>query len=103
MPFAALKGYNDFLRAREKIVVDRRSLSEEYKQMLDLKLKQVKKLDMITVIYYENKEYIKKTGIVSRIDESARILQVVDQKIAFDDIYDLISDQIDDAIFFKSI
>ena len=29
MPFAALKGYDDALRAKEKVVVPRKELSEE--------------------------------------------------------------------------
>ena len=47
-------------------------LSEEYKEELDRKLKQVQKNDMITVVYYEKNEYLKKTGMVSRIEMCIR-------------------------------
>ncbi len=92
MPFAALKGYPEALRKKEKIVVPRREVSEEYAEVLDRKLRKVKKNDMITVIYFCNQEYLKKTGMVSRIGKTARVLKVVNTKIEFDDIYDIIQE-----------
>ena len=89
MPFAALKGNPEALRKREKIVVPKAEVSEEYAEILDRKLRKVKKNDIITVVYFHNGEYLKKTGMVSRIDETARVLKIVNTKIEFDDIYDL--------------
>lgn len=92
MPFAALKGYPEALRKKEKVVVPKAEVSEEYAVILDRKLRQVKKNDIITVIYFYNNEYLKKTGMVSRIDETARVLKVVNTKIVFDDIYDILQE-----------
>ena len=92
MPFAALKGYPEALQKKEKIVVPKVEFSEEYAEILDRKLRNVKKNDIITVIYYSNHEYLKKTGMVSRIDETARVLKVVNTKICFDDILDIIAE-----------
>lgn len=92
MPFAALKGYPEALQKKEKIVVPKVEVSEEYAEVLDRKLRNVKKNDIITVIYYSNHEYLKKTGMVSRIDETARVLKIVNTRIHFDDIYDIISE-----------
>ena len=92
MPFAALKGYPEALRKKEKIVVSKAELSEEYAEALNRKLQKVKKNDMITVIYFSNGEYLKKTGMVSRIDETARVLKIVNTKIGFDDIFDIIQE-----------
>lgn len=89
MPFAALKGYEEALREREKIVVEKIELSEERKSELDLKLRQVQRNDIITVVYFHKDEYLKMTGMVSRIDTDARILKVVNTKIEFGDLYDL--------------
>lgn len=89
MPFAALKGYPEALRKKEKVVIPRAEVSEEYAEVLDRKLRKVKKNDIITVIYFNNGEYLKKTGMVSRIDETARVLKIVNTKITFDDIYDI--------------
>lgn len=97
MPFAALKGYPDALKKKEKIVVQRVELSEEYQDELNLKLRQVHKQDIIAVVYFCKNEYIKLTGMVSRIDVSSRILKIVNIKIDFDDLYDIvfIQDRID--------
>lgn len=89
MPFAALKGYPEALRRKEKIVVSKIDFSEEYKEDLDRKLHQVKKNMIISVVYYHNGEYLKITGMVARIDETARILRIVNTKINFDDLYDI--------------
>ena len=89
MPFAALKGYPEALRKKEKVVVPKVEVSEEYAEVLDGKLRRVRKNDMITIVYFSNGEYLKKTGKVSRIDETARVLKIVNTKIGFDDIYDI--------------
>ena len=89
MPFAALKGHMEALRLREKIVVSRKELSEEYKEALDFKLRQVKRNDIITVVYFCKGEYLRMTGMVSKIDETARILKIVNTKISFEDLYEI--------------
>lgn len=89
MPFAALKGFEAVLAEKEKIVVPRIILSEESKAELDMKMREIKKMDMVTVTYYEGQEYLKITGIVSLIDETARVIKIVNKKIALDDIYDI--------------
>lgn len=89
MPFAALKGYPDALRKKEKIVVPKVELSEEYEEELDRKLHQVHKSDIITVVYFSKNSYLKLTGMVSRIDETARVLKIVNTKIAFEDIFQI--------------
>lgn len=94
MPFAALKGYPEALAKKEKVVVPKAEITEEYAQMLDQKLRLVAKNDIITVVYFCNGEYLKKTGMVSRIDKTARVLKVVNTKILFDDIYDISGEKI---------
>lgn len=94
VPFAAVKGYEEALRAKEKIVVEKIELSEEKKAELDRKLQQVKKTDIITVVYFYKGEYIQLEGMVSRIDIDARVIKVVNTKIPFEDIYELYGDAI---------
>lgn len=89
MPFAALKGYPDALRKKEKTVVPKTELSDEYKEELDRKLKLIKKNGIVTVVYYERGEYLQMTGMVSRLDVTARVLKIVNVKISFDNIYDI--------------
>ena len=87
MPFAALKGYEEALRRKEKIVVEKIELSEEMKEELDRQFQQIKQNDIVTVVYYEEEEYLRITGMVAKIDKSARILKVVNTKIPFENIY----------------
>lgn len=94
MPFSALKGYEEALRKKEKIIVPKAELSEEYKAELDRKFRQVRKNDIITVLYYEKGEYLQKTGMISKIDVDARIIKIVNTKISLDDIGDILGDHI---------
>lgn len=89
LPFDALRGFREALAAKERILVDRRELSEEQKEELDRKLRQIKKKDIITVEYFEKDAYLSVTGMVASIDESSRILRLVNKKIPFQDISDL--------------
>lgn len=89
MPFAALKGYSEALRKKERIIVPRRELSEEYGEELDRKLRQVQEGEMVSVVYYCRGEYVRLTGKVAKIDKEARMLRIVNEKIAFDDLYAL--------------
>lgn len=94
VPFAALKGYEEALRAKEKIIVPKMELSEEKKEELNRKLHQINKNDIITVIYFCDGEYIQLEGMVSRVDKDARVLKVINTKITFSDIYELWGDNI---------
>lgn len=94
IPFAAVKGYEEALRAKEKITVEKIELSEEKKAELDFKLQQIHKMDIITVVYFYKGEYIKLEGVVSRLDTDARILKVVNTRIPFEDIYELLGEKL---------
>lgn len=89
MPFAALKGFPEVLRKKEKITVPKPELSEEYQEELDRKLRQIKKNDIVTAVYFFKGEYLRKKGMVSRIDTSARVIKIVNVKICIDDLYDI--------------
>ena len=94
VPFAAVKGFEEALRAKERIIVEKIELSEERKAELDFKLHQVHKNDIVSVVYFDKDEYVKVEGMVSRLDTDARILKVVNTKISFDDIYELTGENI---------
>lgn len=49
-------------------------------------MQQLEKGEIISVVYYAEDNYLKKTGIVARIDRNSKVLQIVDTKIAFEDI-----------------
>lgn len=89
MPFAALKGLPDALAQKEKIIVPKKELSDEYKEELDRTLLQIQQKDIITVVYFHEDNYVRLTGMVSRIDKDAGYIMVVHTKIAFSDIVEL--------------
>lgn len=89
MPFAALTGLDAALEAKEKIVVPAKELSEEMLSELNEAMHQIQKGDIVTVVYYYKDEYLQMTGIVARLDENARLLQLVNTKIGFDQIYSI--------------
>ena len=92
MPFSALKGLEVALASREKIVVLQKELTEDYAQELNLKLQTLITGSMVTVIYYRKEEYLKLTGVVAKIDLYNRMLQIVNTKIPFDDLLDIMID-----------
>ena len=89
LPFQAVRGLDEALLKKEKITVPKIELSEEMYEELDKKMHNIHKGSMITCIYFHKGEYLKITGMVARFDEIARILQIVNTKIEFDNILDV--------------
>lgn len=89
MPFDALKGLREALRAKEHITVERIDLTEYALEELDYKLRNITVGDIITVTYYHLDNYIKTTGMVSNISKTSRSLTIVKNKILFDDIREI--------------
>ncbi len=89
MPFDTLKGFREAVAEKERIIVPKRDISEEQKEELEWKIRQLKKEDIITVEYFQNREYVQVTGMITRIDEVSRILDIANTRIAFVDISDL--------------
>jgi len=89
MPFAALKDLPQALAAREKITVPKIELSEEMADELDRRMHRLSKGCIASIVYFHKDEYVKITGMISRIDETSRLLQIVNTKINFDDILEI--------------
>ena len=89
LPFQAVKGLDEALLAKEKIKVPKIELSDEMYEELDKKMHNIKKGLILTCVYFNKGEYLQVTGMVARFDEVARILQIVNTKIKFDDILDI--------------
>ena len=89
MPFDTLKGFREAVAEKERIIVPKRDISEEQKEELEWKIRQLQKEDIITVEYFQNREYVQVTGMITRIDEVSRILDIANTRIAFVDISDL--------------
>ncbi|MBR2885924.1 MAG: YolD-like family protein, partial [Clostridia bacterium] len=89
MPFAALTGYYEVIKQREKIVEPRKELSEDEAEILSSKLNKIQKGMLVTLTYYKEECYETLTGLVSNIDSIYRTITIVKTKIAIDDIYDI--------------
>ena len=89
MPFSPLKGYDELVKAKEKVIAPKKELSEYRAELLSSKLISVKKGDIISVVYYNKDGYVKKEGMVANIDFNFRYLTIIKTKISFDDIYNL--------------
>jgi hypothetical protein len=94
LPFDALKGFQEALREKEKILVDKKILSQEEKEKIANKLIQLKKGMIVKIIYFENHEYIELEGMISKIDLVYQKLKIVTKEIQFTDILDIKSDEI---------
>ena len=89
MPFDALKGYKEAIKEKQKVIVEKKELSEDDAIMLSRKLNEIKKGDMIKVIYYLDSQYICIEGMLSKINIDERYLMIVKTKIPFIDIKSL--------------
>ncbi|WP_024347527.1 YolD-like family protein [Lacrimispora indolis] len=76
MPFDALKGVREAVGEKEQIIVPEHDLSEEKKEELDWKLRQIQIRDIVTVEYFMGREYVQVTGMVTRIDDVSRTLEI---------------------------
>lgn len=93
MPFAALKGFEEEIALVEFRPVDKVEFFEDAAEELDRKLRGVRSGDMVEVVYYvktaRGGTYLRRTGMVSKVDLVDRTLTVVKTSIPFADLYDI--------------
>lgn len=97
-PFAALSGHDEAVHARDKVLLPQTDLAEHSREMLDGKLRQLRKGDSVTVVYFVARkrqgdellgEYLTVSDTVLRADRNDRILYLRGQNILFDDLMDV--------------
>lgn len=101
LPFDALRGYNEAIRDKEKVVVAKPNLTEEQIALLSYKLQKVEKNTIVKVIYVSEDECLEVVGMVSNIDMYNKTLTIVKCKIKFTDILDIKADYIKDDFDFN--
>lgn len=91
MPFAAVKGLNEALRAKERelCLTDKKELADDGCAELEAHFEAVRKGTNVTAVYFCGGEYLTASGSVTLCDTVNRILRVGDSKISFDDIFEL--------------
>lgn len=89
MPFAALRGYEECIKAKEYVPEPKKPLTEEDAIRLSERMDALRKGDVVKILHYEKGAYRTLVGAVSDIDEAHRVLRVVKRIIDFDDIADI--------------
>ncbi len=105
MPFDALDGYSDAIAERQKVTQPPPELTEDEKAELDRRFTVLSDLYrsgthvLVTILFFQEDlrasgrgTFRETCGMLTRIDPVGRYLQVVEIKIAFDNIYRLTSD-----------
>lgn len=89
LPFDALKGFKELVKEVERIKVSKKELTEEDIEKLSKTILSLEKGMMVKVIYFEQDEYLKLEGIVSKIDITNRFIMIVKKRISLDDILEI--------------
>ncbi len=87
-PFAALKGYEEAIREKQKVKEDEVLLTDYSKAIIDGKLKGLSKGMEVEITYFDRKERKsqKISGKLVRISPQDMLLQIEERTIPFDDI-----------------
>lgn len=89
MPFAALTGFYEIIRERERLAEPKHELSEDEEKILSDRMNTVRKGMMVKLTYYKESHCETVTGMVSEIDLIYRSITVVKNKIHLDDVLDI--------------
>ena len=89
MPFSALKGFEEALKAQEQFREPRVILGEDARQELNFKLQGVQEGDTVRAEYYCGGRYVAVRGRVLKIDALGRRIHLRDVKIPVDDLKDI--------------
>lgn len=89
MPFAALTGYYDLVRRKERVRERRRDPGDEDEARISAELSRVRRGDLVRVVYYQTDAYVTVSGVVTGIDPVRRELSVVRTRIPFDDVWSI--------------
>lgn len=96
MPFSALKGFREALIEKEKTFVPKAEIAEDEAAIIEGRLRALKPMDRVSVVYYERGAYLRVDGHVMRINADTQRLTVAGTDIAIPDIYSLTIDKGDD-------
>ena len=91
LPFDALKGLSEEIQSRieKRSRVERKELSEERKEEISAVLCKINKGTTVMVQFYSVGHYYEVEGVVLNINLPYHYLVIGQQKIFFDDIYEI--------------
>lgn len=88
-PFAALKGFEDALRASECRKEEKICLAEDARQELDRQLQALRPGEPVQVCYYAGSRYEQLRGPFRGLDPLRRQLRLGSRSIPLEDLYQL--------------
>lgn len=103
MPFDALKGHKEAIERQRRIVVEKHELNEDDIPRLTYIMQNIKRGMKVKVIHYDYDAYIETEGLVSEINLECRYITIVKQRIYFDDINDISTNDIKDYDSFYNL
>lgn len=89
MPFSALKGFEEAIKAQERLKEPRVILGEDARQELNFKLQGIQPGDRVRAEYYYESCYVMVRGRVKKIDTLGRRIHLEEIKIPIDDLRDI--------------
>lgn len=89
MPFAALKGFEEAVKAQERQREPKVILGEDARQELNFKLQGIQPGDRLRAEYYYEGRYVTVRGRVKKIDSLGRRIHLEEIKIPIDDLKDI--------------
>ena len=91
MPFDAMKGLSEALREREErhSRVQKHGISEEDQERISETLMYMEKGSKVFIRYYAVFREWEREGIVTEINRPYRFFRIDDEKIPFEDLYDV--------------
>lgn len=89
MPFSALKGFEEAIRAQERIREQKIILGEDARQELNFKLQGILPGDRVRAEYYYKGQYVTVRGCVRKIDTFGRRIHLEEIRIPIDDLKDI--------------
>ena len=90
-PFDAMKGLSKALKKRElkRLQENKKEINEDRAEKISLVLVKVKKGTKLCLEYYNNFSSVVKTGTVNLINNTYKFIEIDNEKIYFEDIYDM--------------
>lgn len=90
LPFDSLKGFRDYLKKKERILVEKKELSSDDYERLNRTMQQIRIGSMIKVVYYDQGDYVELEGMVCKLDaQIKRNIQIVNTVISLEDIIEV--------------
>lgn len=89
MAFSPLKGYYDLILEKQQTKEEKRILDEEDMEKIYRKLNKLEIGDKIHIKWYKEYAYIEEETVVREIDKQKEILKTINNKMSFEDIYQI--------------